>query len=418
MAQISPIFNNAAGILSPEREEKRELLLSARQALFEMKDELAEAKANIPDIVGHAVDLTDKKAVEAAKAEYQSTLKVHVIDRADTPEAIDLMRRMYGLYERTFPLEEERERFDKLINVLGHNHDDELQGQGAPFRQHWVLVENPAGEIISGVYVSTFSAANNPDMQRQTDGTQHLTYIFVDPKYRAMGLAGFNHNVAVEEGKKFIAETYSPERTASSVDMLEFCEQNQPLKMDAATLLVDTAGAKMDQCVRRDIFEKMGYRQISGDFDYVQLPLRAPEDGGESAKILNLLVKNNPGEDSPRGQSKMVTEINTNHVGFHLENLFDRSFAAGQYDFRNHPDYEAQFRQLKQQVNLPVDAKLDFADLGPRIWNQLERSINAPHFDAQAFENQPLGETMNLSRIPVFRPDQLPDPKISRLQII
>lgn len=413
---LSVAFNHSSLGLEDSADEARELLLTARQALFEMEKELAEARTNIPAIVGHAVDLGDKSAVEAAKAEYQSTLKVHVIDRTDTPESIDLMRRMYGLYVRTFPLEEEREEFDKLINAMDDNYNQELQRQGAPFRHHWILVENAQGEIISGVDVSTFSAVNNPELQQQSDGTQHLSQIFVDPKYRAMGLAGFTHNVAVAEGKKFIAETYSSDRRVGSIDMLEFCEQNHPLKMDAATLLVDTAGAKVDQCVRRDIFEKMGYRQIGGEFDFIQLPLSAPEDGGESCKVLSLLVKNNPGAESVRTPLKTISQIDSDHLCFHLWNFFDRSCAAGQYDVRTHADYESQFRQLRQQRSLPVEDKLDFAALGPQIWNYIERTVNAPHFDRQAFENQALGSLMGLSRIPASRPDQLPDTRITRLK--
>ncbi|MGZ9096862.1 MAG: hypothetical protein ACXW30_01030 [Micavibrio sp.] len=408
-------FNHfAKGPTEGPASEARELLLSARTAVFEMKRELAESKASIPEITGQDIDIRDRHAVSTAKADYVATLNTHVIDSASSPEKIDLMRRMYGLYEKIFPIESEREEFGKLLDVLEHNTNPVLQQEGAPFKQQWIVVENPQGEVIAARYFSTFSAANNPDIDGGVDGTQHLTYSFVDPKYRSLGLGDHTMQLAEEEGRKFIAGTYDPARSPESVSLLQFCEQNSPLKMTAESLLVDTRGAKTDQFWRRDYYEKMGFREIA--HDYIQVPLRPRDSGGESVDFLDLLVRERPGADVSGGRVQDLAEISAANVGFHVYNTSKRSFAAGQYDVDTDPDWIRQSRNLDEGM-LAVRPRQDFMSLKDSTWNGIERSVNARDFEADAFENQTLGEMMGLTQVPLYRPDQAPDSKIARLKV-
>jgi len=321
--------NDAAGAA-------RQLLLDARAALFDMQRDLAESKKNIAQMVGAAGDTLDKAHIEKAKAEYISHFRTHVVDSLQAPGARDLMKRMYGLYERMFPIEDEREDLGKLLKVLAHNEDAAMQAEGAPFRQQWIIVENKEGEVIAARYVSTFSLAGQPQAGG-VDGTQHLTYSFVDPKYRAFGLGDHTMKTAEEEARRFIAASYGDGRDPVDISLLQFCEQNAPLKMTGAALLTDTIGAKTDQFWRRDYYEKMGFRQIR--HDYIQAPLRARDKGGEPVDFLDLLVRARP----PAGTApKDLTEAPAAVIAFHIYNTAKRSFAAQQYDVDQEPGWLSQ----------------------------------------------------------------------------
>ncbi len=408
-------FNFPARPLSPDAEEARKLLLDARAALFEMKRELAESKANIKTVMNWDGDINDAAAVTKAKAEYTARLKTHVIDNADTPAAADLMKRMYGLYERMFPIADEREDFGKLLRVLKDNSDLALQAEGAPFKQQWIVVEDEKGEIVAARYISTFSAAQDADVQKSVEGTQHLTYSFVDPKHRSFGLGDHTMKVAEDEGRKFIASTYGENVPPGSVSLLQFCEQNAPLRMTPGQLLEDTCGAKTDQFWRRDYYEKMGFREI--DYAYTQIPLRPREDGGESVDFLDLLVRARPGSLPPvaNDDKKDFSTIAAKTVAFHVYNTAKRSFAAGQYEVDADADWIKQAQDLGGKQTLAIRPRLDFNAMKAVVWNNIERQIQEPAFDRDVFENKKIGEIYGLKQIQPYTAPQA-DPKVTPLK--
>ncbi len=391
-------FNKAAS-------DARKLFAHARDAVAEMKKELADSKAFITDLMGLSKE-ADTAARDKMKSTYISQFTTRVVSGMKTLDDADLMERMYGLYKRMFPIESEREELNKLLKVLQHNDDAALQSEGAPFKQQWVVVENQQGEIVAARYFSTFSTAKEQGAPTGIDGTQHLTYSFVDPKYRSLGLGEHTMKRAEAEGRAFIAETHGGGRSAASVNLLQFCEQNAPLKMTASEFLTDTAGAKTDQFWRRDYYEKMGFRSIA--HDYIQVPLRRREKGGQSVHFLDLLVR------PKTAQPVSMSEIPAATVAFHIYNTDKRSFAAGQYDIDAEADWQTQLAALRTQNKLDIRPKLDFMSVKDKVWNKIDDSIKSPAFDKNSFNNTALGEAFGLPEIPAYT--QPPRPTASKSQ--
>ena len=378
-------------------------VIRVQAVLSEVAGELKRAKAAIPSVVGYDFDINDSEALKKAQADFQQSLIVHVID-SDDPASIDIIKRMYGLYESIFPIEEEREELDKLLMVLERNHRIEERDFA---RQHWIVLETPAGEIIGGRYVSTFVIPDEPTaiggavqtterMAREFDGTQHLTYSFVDAKYRAMGLGEFTMRTAADAGRAFIAQS-KPGRDADSIDMLRFCEQNNPLLMSVEDFLADTMGAKTDPFWRRNYYQKMGFREVA--CDYTQLPLRDPAQGGKPCEILMLLVKPLYGPASQR-TVEVHNTLDGDLVKFHIFNTFEHSFAAGQYSVTDNAHWQNQAAALTGEIG--VRDFLDFYNTGRRAWHMLEFShtLNAVEMTG----SWPLGAIMNLGAIPAISP--------------
>ncbi|MDE1153391.1 MAG: hypothetical protein PW788_12715 [Micavibrio sp.] len=393
--------------------EARALLLSARAALFEMKRELADSKSHIKTVMNWDGDVNDAAAVKLAKADYTNRLKTHVIDSADQPATAALMKRMYSLYERMFPIEDEREDLNKLLRVLKDNNDPAKQSEGAPFRQQWIVVEDEKGDVVAARYISTFSAAQDAEVQASVHGTQHLTYSFVDPKHRSFGLGDHTMKVAEDEGRKFIAGTFGNALTPENVNLLQFCEQNAPLRMTPQALLEDTRGAKTDQFWRRDYYEKMGFREIQ--HNYTQVPLRAD---GESVDFLDLLVRSRPDADSTADKTKGLSSIAANTVSFHIYNTSKRSFAAGQYDVDSHPEWQKQSQDLAAKTQLTVRPRLDFNAMKDVVWNNIEKHVNSDTFNPAEFQSKTLGDIYNLQQIPPYTAGQDNNPKVTRLNVV
>lgn len=385
------------------RKEAQGLLADAENALAEMKQEIIEAKAHAASLFPDAnYDVNNAKDMAALKERYQSSLKVHVIDDPSSPEAKDLMKRMYGLYEKVFPLEEEREEYDKLLELMGKNHDKQLQATGAPFKEQWVLVEDADGKIVAARNTITFAAREKDKLAAVADGTQHLIYGFVDPKHRSLGLGDFTMNIAEEEARKFIGAQNGKE--PGKVDFVQISEQNAPLKMSMESTLVDTAGAKTDQFWRRHYYESLGFRELG--FDYIQLPLEPRADGGEACYDLNLITRGVPAPDGGRGMSRILETLPAAVARFHLYNFFDRSVAAGQYDVEADQDWAAMASNL-QGGDLKVKPKLDFMALQKNTMEAMRNFINAKgKFDNDTFTDVSIGEFTNVAQIPAANQNQ------------
>jgi GNAT superfamily N-acetyltransferase len=379
------------------RTHAKELLTNARHAMAEMKEQLASSK----EVLGLlAVDMggdpRNKGDLEHAKHTFQNSLNVTIIDNPAIGDSTRLMTRMYSLYEKIFPIAEEREELDKLLSLMEKNHDKKLQASGAPFREQWIIVQHPnTGEVIAARNVITFSAAKDKEVSKEIDGTQHLIYGFVDPRFRSMGLGDFTMGIAEDEARKFLATTYKG-RSADSMDMVQISEQNAPLLMSMESMLVDTAGAKTDQFWRREYYESLGFRELS--FDYIQLPLEPRADGGEPSDELNLITRGVPAPAGGRGLKTVMTDIPANSVRFHLYNFFDRSVAAGQYEVEADPDWIKQSAALEGTI--AVKPKLDFMGLKDKAWLFMEQYIGGKRFKPDAFSGNTVGDMMGIEAIP------------------
>jgi|GEM_PF-2434522 len=382
------------------RQEAREQLENARLAMVEMKKQLMQAKIDaivlFPDKV---YDFLKREDLEEAKKEYQSKLKVHVISDCSDPKNADIMRRMYGLYERVFPLEEEREELDKLLKI------NTVKTSDAPSLEQWIVLEDQKGEIVGARNVMNLSAAKDPKVAAVIDGTQSLVYSFVDPRVRSLGLGDMTLRIAEEEGRRFVAGTFGKDRDPATVDLLQVAEQNAPLNMSIESILVDTEGAKTDQFWRRHYYESMGFREV--DFNYVQLPLEPREDGGCPCEDLNLIARGAPGQKSTRGIERELTHIPVEAAAFHLYH-FSAYVAAGAYEIEADPDWIKQAAALDEirqaGGTVGVKPKLDFMALKQQTWDYIDKFINGKDFSKDAYENTSVGTLMGVNEIPVYRP--------------
>ncbi len=383
------------------RTNAKQLLTNAKDAMAEMKDQLARSKDVLALL---AVDMggapRNKGDLEHAKQTFQNSLKITIIDNPAIGDSTRLMTRMYSLYEKIFPIAEEREELAKLLSLMEKNHDKQLQASGAPFREQWIVVQHPAtGEVIAARNVITFSAVKDKAVSKEVDGTQHLIYGFVDPRFRSMGLGDFTMGIAEDEARKFLAKTYK-DRSAGNMDIVQISEQNAPLLMSMESMLVDTAGAKTDQFWRREYYESLGFRELA--FDYIQLPLEPRADGGVPSDELNLITRGVPAPEGGRGLKTVMTEIPANSVRFHLYNFFDRSVAAGQYDVEADPDWIKQSSALEGTIS--VKPKLDFMGQKDEVWRFMEQYIGGKGFKPDAFSDNTVGDLMGIEAIPAQAP--------------
>lgn len=379
------------------RSEALEQLENAKLAMAEMQKQLSQAKLEVATLFpDSSYDFTNRKDMAQAKLEYQSTLKVHVISDASKPENADIMRRMYGLYEKVFPLEEEREELSKLLGI------NTVKTSDAPSLEQWIVLEDQNGEIVGARNVMNLSAVDDPKVSKDVDGTQSLVYSFVDPRFRSLGLGDMTLRIAEEEGRKFVAGTFGKDRDPDTVDLIQVAEQNAPLNMSVESILVDTEGAKTDQFWRRHYYESMGFREVA--FDYIQLPLEPREDGGCPCEDLNLIARGAPGPKSDRNMERIMTQIPVDAAAFHMYN-FSAYVAAGAYEIESDPDWIKQSNALndirREGGVVGVKPKLDFMALKEQAWDHMEKFIKGKGFSKDAYEGKPIGELMGLSDIPV-----------------
>lgn len=381
--------------------DAQEMLAGARAAMAEMKQQLKEAKATLFERVADmGGDVKSPADLAKAKKDYQSTLKVHVITDGADPKNAELMTRMYDLYAQVFPLEEEREELDKLLGM------NKTKSTDAPSLEQWILLEDESGKIVGARNVLNMSAVGNPGITGTIEGTQSLVYSFVDPAYRSLGLGEYTLDIAVQEGRKFIASTYPDKMDPDRIDMIQVAEQNAPLKLSMEAMLVDTTGAKTDQFWRREYYEGLSFREL--DFGYVQVPLVPRDEGGEPGEGMNLIIRNASGDKSTRGSNPVMNQISAEALEFYLRN-YAQYVAAGGYDALKDPTWSEQAAELavRKAAGGPVGIKpkLDFNALKETTWDFVDKYVHSKAYSSDAFRETSLGEIMGVDAIPAAKID-------------
>jgi GNAT superfamily N-acetyltransferase len=323
---------------------------------------------------------------------------LHITD-PDAAEAKATMEKMYKLYEKVFPLAEERESMEKLMALLGKNKTDNDNFESAPCREQWVMIQNEKGDIVAANSSMIFSAANNPEVSRVIAGTTHMSYTFVDPAFRGQGHGERVNSYCSEMAREFIAATYKDGRTAESIAMIEFAEQNAILKMTPENILIDTAGAKIDQSKRREIFETWGFRQLDLPSPYVQLPLIPRDQGGTSAANMELVCRGIPAPHSFINISSMPSEVPAEVVKFHLYEFQNQAVAGGAYDIETDIDWIRQATALNAVKTVKVLPELDHAGLKDKVWQTLEQIVNASDFDSAVFTEKTIAEITGIAAV-------------------
>lgn len=296
-----------------------------------------------------------------------------------------LMRRMYPLYKRTFPIAEERSSLKGLIKAMRMNMREAVQRSNQRTQESWVLAyDTSAKRVVAGYNSLTISTANtSEDIRREADAGSVLIYIFVDAAYRDSQITRVMADMSEAAARDFAARTHNDGRTADKMVMIETAEQNDPRAMTPCMFIEDSTGAGIDQCVRRAIFQKnYGFGQI--DFPYMQPSL----EGQESCEGLTMIVRRRlpPGSS----MSPVLHSMNAKMLKMIIENFIEKSFFEGDA-YKNDAAWQKMARHLDAMIaantRIPVLQDIDFLSIKADIHAKLESIVKADDFDAHAYFN-------------------------------
>lgn len=304
------------------------------------------------DAIAQTTNLSPKEAVE----HFADRLIPCRIDRPDDPA----LKEAYTVYLENFPIKEEQESLSGFKEVLGYNQEAQLAQEYGAFKEEWICLRDPATQkIIAGINFSTYDMAGIKEAAKHVDGTQHLTYLFVSPEHRSMGIAKKLISLADEASRQFLCDVNDNVGAPSSARMVSFNEQNQPLKMSLYNYFFDTQNSLIDQCDRLGWWDKRGYKAL--DFQYIQPPL---EQGGEACYDLALNAKS----DMPSVPATVIKA--------HLNKFFSLSV------LKNVPAMQDQhFRQVASDLDIKRDVRHapvpDFGRLKQKVWKLIGEKTRA-----------------------------------------
>jgi GNAT superfamily N-acetyltransferase/uncharacterized protein (DUF2249 family) len=249
--------------------------------------------------------------------------------RTPSGELTPDFKAIYDLYCRCFRLQEEQlpaEEFIDLVTRNAHFTDAE---------EAWVGLKKN-GKLVAAANYGVYAGTGTPGI----DGTIHDIFTMVDPESRQQGVFRALLDARMAKAKSFVGK--------EDAHLVAFAEQNNPLLMTASQYMEDTKAA-LDQCIRRTVFEKQGYRTLG--FRYLQPPLGS----GEANTYLDLVVQGAPGDTLP---SALVKE--------HLSRFFAQSFLEG--TTLEHPTVSAMANDLSSREQLRLERAGKFEKLG-RVLN-------------------------------------------------
>jgi len=295
----------------------------------------------------------EKLAAHGSMENYLGKLQAGAISSGDTQDFADF----YGLYEKIFTLPEEREEPEGFARAFALNHDAELQKQQGPYSEKALFVRDPdTGELIGAINFFVMARKDGEDLDG-LDGMSQLNYLFVDERYRKMGIGSYLINAAEQASREFIRESGpAPVRAGERVPVVAFfCEQNAPVKMTPGEYMQDNNNALIDQCDRLQWWQGRGFRRM--DFTYVQPPL---EEGGEPCAALTLNAKAPPG-----------IVITDKIAARFLESFFTVSVLKGE-DISGDADYQAMRAEINTKGTIDlIDDRPTLPHLKGRILHHL-----------------------------------------------
>ncbi len=279
-----------------------------------------------------------------SKDSFIKALTTHTINSSahkDFPE-------VYNFYTTFFTLPDETETFEGFEKALILNHHRDLQRQYGSFEEAWIYVREPDDKkIIGGVNFSIYKSKEI--LASLYSGTAHITYIFVDEKFRGLGIARYLHELAIIHAQKFVKTPMS---------LLFFCEQNAPELMTIDAYFSDNINALVDQCDRLVWWHKMGYKRLN--INYVQPPLNK---GQKVCDNLTLNVKTKR------------RKIPTSAIVFHLKHFFDLAVFKADTSRRD-AHYFNQIEHLKKSNSINTSGSIAYyKELKKRIYRNPEACI-------------------------------------------
>jgi hypothetical protein len=221
--------------------------------------------------------------VEAHAALLRVTSASGLTYQASTSPADGVFEQFFTAYDRSFVLENEKERLSGFAECLALNDGpgyEALCASYGPFREFVVVVLNTNEVVLGGLNFIAFPLTD-------PDGSGHLlslnlNYIFVVPSQRRRGvlktmvgdlpglaLALFGHTNARDVAREWGAPQPSP-------TVYTFIEQNDPYRLTPQDYMLDTLATGLDQLARIAIWARQGAKIV--DFPYVQPALTADQE--------------------------------------------------------------------------------------------------------------------------------------------
>ena len=193
-------------------------------------------------------------------------LHVDEIVDADDPRFGEL----YALYERLFPLPEEREPPEAFFELLALNRNAKAQRELGPWHEAILAVQaGQGGPVVGGhVYGVTTSDAHR---EFGCVASVQAIYTFFDRSVR-----GRTPMSQIERELQTRASRTFDRCGTPTLSPLIFLEVNNPLRMAPQQIADDTAHAGIDPYRRYRHWLNSGLRPL--ELSYVQPPLRAGED--------------------------------------------------------------------------------------------------------------------------------------------
>jgi hypothetical protein len=188
-----------------------------------------------------------------------------------------IVEQFYRGYERAFVLPNEREELDGFRNCLALNLPPQVESltrRYGPFREVVLIAKDGRdGQMIGGANFIAF-----PPPPKMPDGsvpaaTINLNYVFVVETARRRGYLSRLVDSVTPTARVILG-------LDTSMPVLTFIEQNDPLRMSVEDYVEDTRLTGLDQVDRIGIWARLGARVV--DFPYVQPPLSADHKPEES----------------------------------------------------------------------------------------------------------------------------------------
>lgn len=328
---------------------------------------------------------TDRQAVER----FRDQIKIDTINTPDHPDFDEV----YSVYLKNFPIKSEQESKEGFNQVLGFNTDPDVQKKYGPFEETWVVARDPqTNKVIGGVNFITFHLGQDAEATKHVEGVQHLTYCFVSPEYRSMGVAGKLMNASEEHSRTFLMNQTPDCHDPAQVRMPSFNEQNQPMAMSLQEYFFDTMNAGIDQYDRLKYWNNRGFRRL--EHDYVQPPLEAGED---PCLGLSLYAKTDPKAKS----------IPSSVLSAYLHRYFS-STVLKDNDANNDPYWIAQREALSEKTDIKLAQPSPSDNKKDAVWKHLQEQTKSrrPRY------TQPLGEV----DLPDTKPQTAPPPMAPQIR--
>lgn len=195
---------------------------------------------------------------------FVDSLHVTVFDSPAAP----FLTAFYALYERCFPLEEERESIEGFAKVLALNRDAQAQATSGPSEEYVaVALSSQTGRVIGASNYILMPYGRALASSSGFDGSCQLNFLCVDPDHRGAGIARrLLHLVREHCDRRF---AFPSRRNVPSWFIT--IEQNNPDRMSAKQIEDDAIAALIDPSDRSQWWHKNGFRKLA--LNYVQPPL-------------------------------------------------------------------------------------------------------------------------------------------------